>query len=188
MRDSFRSGDLWLKHTRRYGDIKQVLVPAHAIAETTRLAMPERAADWLRDRNAEVTEWLRLLAAATCTGTTPGGSIEDGALHVEELDAAVPEGAEELVLDLYRRIPDTRVTDILQDVSTATGFAEAFTHLRTGAPCKDHIGLLNVLLADGINLGLRKMSEATNTHGFRELMRIVRWHVEGKVCTSSHVR
>ena len=81
-----------------------------------------------------MTELLRLLAAATRTGTIPGGSIEDGAFHVEILDAAVPEGAEELVLDLYMRIPDTRITDILQDVSTATGFVEAFTHLRTGAP------------------------------------------------------
>ncbi|MFP8760826.1 hypothetical protein ACLH2F_34995, partial [Klebsiella grimontii] len=36
-----------------------------------------------------------------------------------------------------------------------------FTHLRTGAPCRDRIGLLNVLLAEGLNLGLRKMAEAT---------------------------
>ena len=40
--------------------------------------------------------------------------------------------------------------------------------------------LLNVLLAEGINLGLRKMAEATTTHGFWELMRIARWHVEGE--------
>ena len=61
----------------------------------------------------------------------------------------------------------------------ATRFTEAFTHLRTGEPCRDRIGLLNVLLAEGINLGLRKMAEATTTHGFWELMRIARWHVEG---------
>ena len=36
-----------------------------------------------------------------------------------------------------------------------------------------------MLLAEGINLGLRKMAEATSTHGFWELMRIARWHVEG---------
>ena len=37
-----------------------------------------------------------------------------------------------------------------------------------------------MLLAEGINLGLRKMAEATTTHGFWELMRIARWHVEGE--------
>ena len=73
-----------------------------------------------------------------------------------------------------------RATDILLEVDDATRFTEAFTHLRTGSPCRDRIGLLNVLLAEGINLGLRKMAEATTTHGFWELMRIARWHVEGE--------
>ena len=81
--------------------------------------------------------------------------------------------------DLYRRLPEARITDILLKVDDATRFTEAFTHLRTGEPCRDRIGLLNVLLAEGINLGLRKMAEATSTHGFWELMRIIRWHVEG---------
>jgi TnpA family transposase len=31
---------------------------------------------------------------------------------------------------------------------------------------------MNVMLAEGINLGLRKMADATNTHSFWELMRI----------------
>ena len=38
---------------------------------------------------------------------------------------------------------------------------------------------MNVILAEGINLGLRKMADATNTHTFWELIRIARWHVEG---------
>src|SRR3546814_9348618 len=72
-----------------------------------------------------------------------------------------------------------RITDLLLEVDERTGFSEAFTHLRTGAPCSDRIGLMNVLLAEGVNLGLRKMAAATNTHSFWELLRIARWHVEG---------
>ena len=94
----------------------------------------------------------------------------------------MPHGTGDLVLDLYlyRRIPDARITDILLEVDDATRFTETFTHLRTGAPCRDRVGLLNVLLAEGINLGLRKMAEATTTHGFWELIRVARWHVEGE--------
>ena len=66
-----------------------------------------------------------------------------------------------MILDLYRRLPVARITDILIEVDDAIGFTEAFTHLRTGAPCEDKIGLLNVLLAEGLNLGLRKMAEAS---------------------------
>lgn len=66
------------------------------------------------------------------------------------------------------------------EVDAATGFTYAFSHLRIGAPPKDKIGLMNVLLAEGLNLGLSKMAEASNSHGFRELMRISRWHIESE--------
>ena len=86
----------------------------------------------------------------------------------------MPEDVDELVLDLYRRLPEVRITDILLEVDAATGFTDAFTHLRTGAPCKDRIGLLNVLLAEGLNLGLSKMAETSNTHDFFQLSRLSR--------------
>ena len=97
-------------------------------------------------------------------GASASESIEDSVLRVERTETAVPDGAADLVADLYRRLPEARITDILLEVDDATRFTEAFTHLRTGEPCRDRIGLLNVLLAEGINLGLRKMAEATNTH------------------------
>lgn len=77
-------------------------------------------------------------------------------------------------------MPPIRITDILLDVDAAVGFTDAFTHLRTGIPCGDRIGLLNVLLAEGLNLGLRKMAEATNTHDYWQLSRLARWHVESE--------
>ena len=92
----------------------------------------------------------------------------------------MPEDVDELVLDLYRRLPEVRITDILLEVDAATGFTDAFTHLRTGALCQDRIGLLNVLLAEGLNLGLSKMAEASNTHDFFQLSRLSRWHIESE--------
>ncbi|MBA8903126.1 hypothetical protein FHW17_004038 [Phyllobacterium sp. P30BS-XVII] len=71
-----------------------------------------------------------------------------------------------MVLDLYKRMPGIKITELLLEVDAMIGFSEAFTHLRAGAPCTDWIGLMNVLLAEGINLGLRKMADATLTHGF----------------------
>ncbi|KPX79158.1 transposase [Pseudomonas meliae] len=40
LRDAFRSGDIWLDHSRRYGDLKQVLVPLVTAQTNTRLAVP----------------------------------------------------------------------------------------------------------------------------------------------------
>lgn len=180
LRDAFRSGDVWLVRSRRFGDLTQVLVPMQAVAESSRLAVPLRPDEWLAERQARLDIRLRDLGRAARTGSIAGGSIENGILHIEKLEAVAPAGAEDLTLDLYRQIQPTRITDLLLDVEAATGFCEAFTHLRTGAPCADRIGLMNVILAEGVNLGLRKMAAATHTHTFWELIRIARWHVEGE--------
>ena len=113
-------------------------------------------------------------------GRIPGGAIENGELRIGRPGTAMPEDVDELVLDLYRRLPEVRITDILLEVDAAAGFTDAFTHLRTGALCQDRIGLLNVLLAEGLNPGLSKMAEASNTHDFFQLSRLSRWHIESE--------
>ena len=179
LRDTFRSGDIWLTHSRRYADMKQALVPIET-ARAMGLIMPLDPETWIEDRKRRLEDGLKRLATAARTGTLPGGVIEDGTLRVERLDADVPEEASDLVLDLYRRLPEARITDILMEVDDATGFTEACTHLHTGAPCRDKVGLLNVVLAEGLNLGLSKMAGATSTHDFMQLSRLSRWHVESE--------
>ena len=127
-----------------------------------------------------LVDGLNRLADAAHHGSIPGGAIDNDELRSGRPATAVPQDVDELVLDLYRRMPEVRITDMLLEVDAGTGFTDAFTHLRTGAPCQDRIGLLNVLLSEGLNLGLSKMAEASNTHDFYQLSRLSRWHVEGE--------
>ncbi|MCP4082832.1 MAG: Tn3 family transposase [Planctomycetaceae bacterium] len=180
IREAFRARDIWLSHSRRYVDLKQSLVPIEAAKATVRLTMPFEAKTWLVDRKARLRKGLEKLAKAARMGAIPSGSIENGVLKIDRLTSNVPENADDMVLDLYGRLPSVRITDILQEVDDDVGFTEAFTHLRTGAPCKDRIGLLNVLLAEGLNLGLRKMAEATSSHDYFQLLRLSRWHIESE--------
>lgn len=179
LRDALRSGDIWLDRSHRYGDLRHVLVPM-AVARSMKLAVPSDPQAWLADRKARLADALARLGRAARNGTIPHGSIEDGTLRIDRLTADPPDGIEELLLDLYRRLPPVRITDLLLEVDAALGFTDAFTHLRTGVPCGDRIGLLNVLLAEGLNLGLRKMAEACNTHDYWQLSRLARWHVESE--------
>ncbi|OED48270.1 transposase [Rhodobacteraceae bacterium (ex Bugula neritina AB1)] len=178
VREAFRSGDIWLPHSRRYADLKQALVPIETAKACPRLTMPFEPEIWLDDRKARLAEGMKRLAKAARAGAIPGGSIENGVLKVDRLTAAIPADADGMVIDLYGRLPAVRITDLLQEVDDDIGFTEAFTHLRTGVPCKDRIGLLNVLLAEGLNLGLSKMAEATSSHDYFQLSRLSRWHVE----------
>ncbi len=179
LRDAFRAGDVWLARSRRYGDIRKALLSAAPAVADADSSLPVAASPhhWLAERRFALDEGLRRLAAAARSGAIAGGSIEDSVLRVERTEAAVPDGAADLVADLYRHLPEARIADICSRWTTPPGSPRP-SRTRTGEPCRDRIGLLNALLAEGI-LGLRKMAEATTTHGFWELMRIARWHVEG---------
>ena len=51
---------------------------------------------------------------------------------------------------------------MLHEVNRATGFAQAFTNLRTGERCEDENTLLAAVLADATNLGLGRMAAASH--------------------------
>ena len=80
LRDAFRAGDIWLAHSRRYGDLKDALLPAEVARATPKLAMPFEPEIWLADRKSRLADGLQLLARAARAGAIPGGSIEDGVL------------------------------------------------------------------------------------------------------------
>ncbi len=180
LRDAFRFGDIWLASSRRYGDLKAALVPVEIAQSVPKLVMPFEPEKWIEDRKIRLADGLQRLVKAARTGAIPGGSIENGVLTTDRLMSAAPAEADALILDRYNRIPDVRITDLLQEVDHEIGFTEAFTHLRTGVPCKDKTGLLNVLFAEGLNLGLSKMADATDTHNFFQLSRISCWHMESE--------
>ena len=104
MRDAFRSGDVWLAHSRRYGDVKQALVSIEATHTTARLAVPYQSQEWLGEHKAHLGEGLERLAHAAHHGRIAGGTIEKGELRIVRPASAMPEDVDELVLDLYRRL------------------------------------------------------------------------------------
>ena len=138
LRDAFRSGDIWLRHSRRYADWKRALVPAEIVVTTATLAVPLAPEDWLADRMTRVHAGLRRLANAARMGLLPGASVEEGILRTDRIPVDPPAAADELILDLYRRLPEVRITDILLEVDQATGFTDAFSYARVQLPTHPH--------------------------------------------------
>lgn len=178
LRDAFRAGDLWLKSGRRYGQLSTNLVPMESIQRNNMLAVPLEVNKWLDAREALMDTSLSLTSKAASKGLLPNSSIKNGELVVSRLARQSPEKTDELVMSLYRQLPQTKITDLLLEVDNDIKFSEAFTDLRTGSPCRDQIGLLTTLLSDGVNLGLTKMAAATNAHSYWELLRIAKWHIQ----------
>ena len=177
IRDAFRSRDMWLRHSEKHTDLANALLPASALSLSSRLAVPQDVDVWLAQKKEGMATALKVLSRVAKNGLLPHASIEAGELKIDRLPPSVPEGSDQLVLDLYAAMPEIRITDLMLDVDADIGFTDAFTNFRTGAVCKDKLGLMNVLLAEGLNLGLRKMSEASNSHGYWQLQRISQWHI-----------
>ena len=92
----------------------------------------------------------------------------------------MPDGAADLVTDLYRRrMPETRITDILLEVDDATRFTGAFTHLRTGSPCRDRSVCSTCCSPRASTSACARWPRPRPRTASGSWMRIARWHVEG---------
>ncbi|NRB03469.1 MAG: hypothetical protein HRU30_09410 [Rhodobacteraceae bacterium] len=91
LRDAFRSGDIWLAHSERFGDRSKSLVPASALSTSTRLAVPLNVHEWLAQKKQGMATALKMLSRAASNGLLPHASIEAGALKIDRLPPSVPD-------------------------------------------------------------------------------------------------
>jgi hypothetical protein len=179
LRNGLRAGDIWVEGSRRYRSLDDDLVPLGQALETLHpesdVALGPKPFIEARRRHLEdaLGEVERLAAA----GALADAGIKDGRLSVAPLQASTPKEAMALSDLLHDILPRVRITDLLEEVDRWTGFTDAFTHLKTGLPAAEKRTLLTAILADGVNMGLKRMAEACRTASFWQLARVVDWHV-----------
>ncbi len=163
LRDRLRSGDVWVERSSGYRRFDSHLLPAGAVpAAAAELGLPATADEWLAARGAELDRRLRRFARRLRRGGLEGVEPRDGRLHVAQVRASTPPEALSLAGAIETLMPAARITEILHDVARATGFAAAFTDLRTGERCEDESAPLAAVLADATNLGLGRMAAASH--------------------------
>ena len=95
-------------------------------------------------------------------GELDGVEFRDGRLSVTPVKATTTPAGPRLRRRDRGMMPRVRITELLHEVNRATGFASAFTNLRTGERCDDENALLAAILADATNLGLGRMAAASH--------------------------
>jgi TnpA family transposase len=178
LRERLRGAGVWVADSRDHRAFEDYLLPAEpAGVPAVGIAGEMDPGRYIATRAGLLHERLLFVAACADRGELDGVEIEDGSLYIARTKPTVPDAARIMAGRLYGMLPRVRVTEVVSDVAAATGFAACFTHLRTGLPSNDLPALFAALLADGTNLGLSRMADATRGLSYHHLVNQAQWHI-----------
>ena len=166
LRERLRSGDIWVDGSRAFRLIDEHLMPRPAfvaLKEEGKLGLGVQGdgAAWLTEVGQMMDFNLKRLAYRARGGRLEGVRLEAGTLIAAPRAGDVPAAAEDLNAEISEMYPLVEVPDLLREVHEWTGFADQFTHVRTGDAPQNISAMLAGVLADATNLGPKRMAGAS---------------------------
>ena len=173
LRDRLRAGDVWIEGTRNYQRFDAYLLGRRDAAKVA----DSNAASYLADRARNLDWRLRRFAKQLKTNKLEGVSLERDRLKLQQMPPVTPPEAEALDRKLDTLLPRVRITELLLEVAERTGFLNAFRDLRSGKEHDNPSTVLAAILADGTNLGLERMANASEGVSYAQLAWTHNWYL-----------
>ncbi len=178
LRDRLRAGDVWIEGTRNYQRFDAYLLGRRDAAKVADvLPFDSNAASYLADRARNLDWRLRRFAKQLKTNKLEGVSLERDRLKLQQMPPVTPPEAEALDRKLDTLLPRVRITELLLEVAERTGFLNAFRDLRSGKEHDNPSTVLAAILADGTNLGLERMANASEGVSYAQLAWTHNWYL-----------
>jgi hypothetical protein len=178
VRERLASGDLWVEGTRDHLRFDSYMLPRERAAEVAAGLPFDTDVDVYLDGRAKLLDWrLRRFVGALKRGGLDGVELKGGDVKVAPLTAITPLEADRLDLVVDRLMPRVRITELLAEVDTRTGFTAAFPELRSGRQHPTPSALLAAILADATNLGVERMANASQGVTYAQLAWTHGWYI-----------
>ena len=190
LKNSLRSGDIWVQGSRQFKDFEDYLVPPEKFASLKQsselpLAVATDCDPYLSERLELLEAQLATVNRMAAANDLPDAIITESGLKITPLDAAVPDTAQALIDQTAMLLPHVKITELLLEVDEWTGFTRHFTHLKSGELAKDKNLLLTTILADAINFGLTKMAESCPGTTYAKLSWLQAWHIRDETYSTA---
>lgn len=183
LRSALRSGNVWLKHSRKYANPESYLIPQQQWitlrSEVCQLLqVPESGELRLQQLNTQLEAQLSRLDKAIIGSKLI--RIEAGELVVSPFKASeLPQSSKALQQLLTKRLPQVDLTDLFIEVDGWTGFSRYLTHIdgTTEQTQESRIYLYAAILAQACNLGLTRMAQIADLSHDR-LLWYTNWYLQ----------
>ncbi|WP_421447838.1 Tn3 family transposase, partial [Pseudocitrobacter faecalis] len=191
LKGALRSGDIWVKGSRRYKNFDDYLIPTAEFEKSRhndqlQLAVQTDSQAYLQARMTLLASRLEEVNAMALAGDLPDVDISDKGVKITPLENSVPSGVSPFAGLVYGMLPHPKITEILEEVDSWTGFTRHFAHLKNNnVRPKDGRLLLTTILADGINLGLTKMAESCPGATRSSLEGIQAWYIRDETYSAA---
>ena len=187
LQDDLRSGNLSVKHGKRFGRFEDYFLPKERW-EPLRNAFFQRSGLPVNPKDVPAHLTKRLNTAYDLfLKTAPGNTyatVEEDAWHLskdvaETLDAAAQTRLGDLKKWLAKHMRTIRLPDLLIEVDNDLRFTDHFVPpaQRGGRDAEDVCTLLAVVLAHGCNIGLHTMAQITQGVTYKQLKRVSDWQM-----------
>ena len=165
LRESLRSGDVWVEGSRRYADPQSYLIPKTSwppLREEVSISTgtPSNGAEHLAACRAEMETSLASLRNAVKRGASV--QMQEGKLvFSRDRSEELPDSALALQEEISKRLPRVELTDLLVEMDGSSGFSRRFTHAGGSEPRTPglRVHLYASILAQATNLGPVRMAD-----------------------------
>ncbi|MGI2298257.1 Tn3 family transposase [Candidatus Cardinium hertigii] len=190
LKGALRSGDIWVKGSRRYKNFDDYLIPENEFDKLIQnhqlpLPIPCDYSEYIGSRLTLLKSRLKEVNKMALIGYLPNVEISDKRVKITPLDNSVPAEVSPLTDLVYNMLPHPKITEILDEVNRWTAFTDHFSHLKNQVIRPDTRLLLTTILADGINLGLGKMAEACPGVTRSSLEGIQAWYIRDETYSAA---